>query len=82
MKTKHTINIKGLECFRFGEDKNLYRLPYTKNKRSYEFRMIKLQKSKRWILNGVPWSMRQLKGKLLKDLNPLEIYKKEVDCPF
>ena len=81
MRTKHIINIEGLEGFRFGEDKNLWRLPYTKNKRSYTFRMIKLQKSNRWILNGVAWSKRQLEGKITKDLNPIEIHK-DTSCPF
>ena len=82
MKTKHIINIGGLEQFRFGEDKNLWRLPYNKNKRHYRFRLIKLQKAKRWILNGEPWSMRQLEGKLLRDPNPIEIYPDDSDCPF
>lgn len=82
MKTKHIINIKGLEEFRFGEDKNLWKLPYTRNNRSYGFRKMKLQDSNRWILNGVPWSKRQLEGKIIRDPNPIEICPEDLDLPF
>lgn len=82
MKTKHVINIEGLEEFVFADDKMLWKRPYTKNKRNYGWREMKLQTSNRWILNGVPWSKRQLKGKLIKDPNPIEIYKDDSDAPF
>lgn len=82
MKTKHVINIKGLEGFVFGDDKHLWKRPYTKDKRSYGWRKMKLQVSNRWILNGIPWSMRQLKGKLIRDPDPIEIYSDDIDVPF
>ena len=82
MKTKYKINVKGLESFRFGEDKNLWRLPYERNKRSYGARKMKMQYPNRWILNGVVWSKNQLKPHLIIDDNPIEIYKEDLDTPF
>ena len=82
MNTKHIIDVKGLEEFVFGEDRNLWKRPYTKNRRNYGWRRMKLQHGNRWILNGVPWSKRQLTGKLIKDPNPIEIYPDDIDCPF
>lgn len=82
MRSKHIINIKGLEEFVFGEDKNLWKRPYTKDKRNYGWRKMKLQDSNRWILNGVPWSKRQLTGKLIRDPEPVEIYPDNEEYPF
>lgn len=82
MKSKWIINIKGFESFRFGEDSNLYRLPYQKDKRAFNLRLIKLQKSNRWIVNGKAWSKRQLEGKIIKDPNPIELTREENNYPF
>lgn len=82
MKSKWIIDIPCLEKFRFGEDKKLYRLPYVKNKRNYGIREIKLQYPSRWILNGVPYSKRQLEGKVIRDPNPVVLFYKENDMPF
>ena len=82
MKTKYKINIEGLESFRFAEDKNLWRLPYERNKRLYGARKMKMQYPSRWILNGVVWSKNQLKPHLIRDNNPIEIYKEDLDTPF
>ena len=82
MRSKHIINIKGLEEFVFGEDKNLWKRPYTRNKRSYGWRKMKMQHPNRWILNSNPWSKSQLEGKLLRDPNPVEIYSGNINCPF
>lgn len=72
--------IKGIEGFVFGEDKNLYRLPYVKGKRSYELRQIKKQYGNRYKLNGEWWSERQLYSKIELDPNPIELIKS--DMPF
>ena len=58
MKSKWRI--KTIDTHIFGDDNNLYRLPYTRNKRSYELRLIKLQKSNRWVINGETWSEKRL----------------------
>ena len=80
MKTKWKI--KGIDNFRFGEDKNLYKLPYNSNKRYYGFRLIKMQYGERWKIDGKWWSKRQLKDKLIKDDEPLIIYEEMLDSPF
>jgi len=82
MKTKHIINIKGLELYRFAEDKNLYKLPFKSNGKQYSFRLIKQQYPSRWILNGKPYSEKQLRGKLLKDPDPIVLFIDIEDCPF
>ena len=74
--------IKGIEGFRFGEDKNLYKLPYNSNKRYYGFRLIKIQSGDRWKIDGKWWSKRQLKNLLIKDDEPLTIYEDVLDTPF
>jgi hypothetical protein len=81
MFTKHIINIEGLEGFRFADDGNLYRLPYTKDKRSYGFRLIKMQYSNRWRINNEWYSKNQLRGNLIKDSNPMLIYSNN-ETPF
>ena len=82
MYSKWIIDIKGLENFRFGEDKKLYRLPYTKGKRSYCVREIKIQYPSRWILNGIPYSKKQLKNKIIIDYNPIKLLITDTDLPF
>jgi len=72
--------IKGLEGFVFGEDKKLYRLPYSKGERSYSLREIKKQYGNRYKIHGVWWSERQLAAKIEPDLKPIELIKK--DMPF
>ena len=73
--------IKGIESHVIGEDKNLYRLPYTKGKRSFSIRLIKLQKAERWVINGEAWSKRQLKHLIYKDPHPIELTKED-NLPF
>ena len=43
---------------------------------------MKIQHPNRWILNSNPWSKNQLEGKLLRDPNPVEIYSRNINCPF
>lgn len=80
MKSKWRI--KTIDTHVFGDDNNLYRLPYTRNKRSYELRLIKLQKSNRWVINSETWSKKQIKHLLYKDPNPIELIKEASFCPF
>jgi hypothetical protein len=75
------IDVKGLELFRFDCDGNCYRMPHEKNGRIYGLRLIKMQYPSRWILNGKPYSKRQLKGKLIKVDEPI-ILNKEEGMPF
>ncbi len=80
MFSRWKIDIEGLENYRFGEDKKLYKLPYVKGKRSYSLREIKMQYPSRWILNGKPYSKRQIEHKIIRDENPIELIKS--DLPF
>ena len=73
--------IKGIDTHVFGEDGNLYRLPYTKNNRSYGLRLIKMQYPNRWVINGETLSQRQIKHRLYKDLSPVKLFENE-DSPF
>ena len=79
--TKWTIKIDGLELFRFDEDGNLYRIPYTKGKRSYGFRLIIMQYPSRWRINNTWYSKSMLRNKLIKDENPIMIYSNK-EVPF
>lgn len=74
MFTKYKIDIKGLELFRFNEDFDLYRLPYTESNRNYSFRLIKMQYSNRWRIRNQWYSKRQLSDKLILDDSPVMIY--------
>ena len=80
MKSKWRI--KTIDTHVFGEDNNMYRLPYTRNKRNYQLRLIKIQKSNRWVINGETWSKKQIKHLLYKDNNPIELIKDHSFCPF
>ena len=81
MFTKYKINIEGLEGYRFTADGDLYKMPFTRNKRSYDFRLIKIQNPNRWKIEGEWYSKRQLRPKLIEDDNPIEIYKVK-EMPF
>ena len=74
--------IKGIEGYRFGEDKNLYKLPFKTNKRYYDVRLIKEQYGNRWKINGKWHSKRQIKSKLIPDDNPIELFKELNEYPF
>lgn len=73
--------IEGIDGYRFGEDGELYRLPFERNKRSYDWRRIRKQYPNRWLIKGEMWSQDQLRPKLRLDPEPLEIFK-EIDLPF
>ena len=73
--------VKGLEGFVFDENGKLYRLPYKRDKRSYEIREVKKQYPNRYKINGEWWSQRQLKPLLYLDENPVELFK-EKNLPF
>lgn len=82
MFTKWVINNESLKDFRFAENKTLWKLPFIdKNGKNRAARLIKQQAKKRWILNGKPWSERQLKKHLILDPNPIELFK-NIDLPF
>lgn len=82
MKSKYKINIEGLEGFRFGEDKKLYKLPYQNKQRSYALKEIKLQYPSRYVLDGGTWSQNQLRCHLELDKNPIELFPDIQDTPF
>jgi len=65
--------IEGKEGFVFGSDRKLYRLPFNSGPNYYQIREIKLQKPKRYKLNGVWWSQKQLKPKIKLNPNPEKI---------
>jgi hypothetical protein len=81
MKSKWVFNIEGLSNYIIGEDKSIYRKPYTELFRSYWFRKIKKQYPNRYRLNGRWWSESQLKAHIFLDKNPIEI-SKENNLPF
>jgi hypothetical protein len=76
MLTKWKIALKGFEKYRFDTDGNLWKMPFTSQKRSYSWRMIKMCRiKKRWKIGTVWWSQRQIKPHIIIDDNPLQIYK-------
>ena len=79
MFTKYKI--EGLDGYVFGEDKNLYRLPFERNGRGYGVREIRKQYPNRYRINGVWWSHRQLRSKIYKDPNPSQLFLTD-DMPF
>ena len=72
--------IKGLDGYVFGNDKKLYRLPFTKDKRSYALREMKNQYPNRYKINGSWLSERQMKQRLILDPKPVKLI--EDDTPF
>jgi len=87
MNSKWIIDLKGLEGYRFGEDKNLYRLPFvTKDGKHRGLKKVfKCSIKKRWqVTRGgkVEWiSENQLRPHLLIDKNPIELIKED-QLPF
>ena len=81
MFSKWKISKDGMSNYRFGEDKELYRLPFIKGKRSYGLRKIKMQHPNRYLINGEMWSKDQLRPHLVLDDNPIELTKSD-DMPF
>ena len=73
--------IKDLDDYVFGEDKKLYRLPYTLNGRSYGLREIKKQYPSRYKIGDTWLSERQMKHRLYLDDNPIELIKVK-ETPF
>lgn len=76
-----------MEDFRFGEDCNLYKLPFTTKdgkKRGLK-KLHKCRIKKRWQItrNGKveKWSENQLREHLLLDDNPIELTK-QAEMPF
>ena len=82
MKSGWIINKKGFELYRFGDDKNLYKLPFISRLNYYGIRLIKKQSNRRWYINGNLWSERQLRRHIKIDINPVELVKDVMDCPF
>lgn len=80
MFSKWKINLPGMEFYRFGEDKALYRLPFTSGKRCYSLRKIKKSRGC-WVINGERWSEHQLRAHLVLDESPIELTKTD-DLPF
>lgn len=73
--------IKGFDNYVFGDDNKLYRLPYTKDKRSYSIREIKKQYPSRYRINNEWYSERQFKPLIYLDPEPIELFKIK-DFPF
>jgi hypothetical protein len=67
--------IDGIEGCVFGEDKNLYRLPFESNGKHYDLRKVKKQHPNRYWINSQWYSERQLKPKLYLDPSPIELFK-------
>jgi len=84
MRTKYKINIEGLELFRFAEDKNLYKLPFSSNGKYYASRLIKKQDNNRWFMDGKPYSENQLRSKLIRETSneSIVLFEDIDDAPF
>lgn len=65
--------IRGIDNYVFGEDKELYKLPFKSNGKKYGVRKIKMQYPNRWIINNKPLSKRQLEGRLYIDTKPIKL---------
>ena len=76
--------IKGYEKYRFSEDSKLYRLPCRIGKRWYGFRQIQEQEGRRWKVNDKWLSWNQMKSRelIMRDPDPMEIYKEDFEYPF
>ena len=74
--------IKGLDGFVFGSDKEVYRLPFNSGRNYYGLRKIARQKGKRWKLDSVWWSERQLENKISLNSTPQVLVDFEEYLPF
>lgn len=87
MVSKWVIDLEGFEYYRFGEDKNLYRLPFTTiDGKKRGLKLIKKDKLKnRWQITRFgkveKWSESQLRPHLILDDNPIQLTKTE-KLPF
>ena len=73
--------IKGIDGYLFGEDKNLYRIPFKSGRNSFGIRLIKKQYPSRYRINNEWWSERQLKDKIYLDPEPVRLFESN-DIPF
>tara|TARA_R110002051_G_C8655113_1_gene488186 strand:- start:587 stop:829 length:243 start_codon:yes stop_codon:yes gene_type:complete len=74
--------IKDLEGFVFGEDKKLYKLPYSNKGREYGLTVIKKQLGSRYKINGEWLSEKQMKHRLYLDTEPIELIIEDKSLPF
>ena len=74
--------IKGVDNYVFGEDKKLYRLPYSKQLKSYGLREIKKQYPNRYRINNSWLSERQILNRLYLDPKPIELIEEINNLPF
>lgn len=82
MKSKWKFTIESLKDYVVGEDKKIYRKPYSENKRYYTWREVKIQNPKRYRMNDEWWSVRQLRKKLVLDPNPIVIFAVVPETPW
>lgn len=73
MKSKWKFTVKSLNDYVVGEDKKIYRKPYSENNRYYTWHEMKIQYPKRYRMNDEWWSVRQLKKKVVLDPDPIII---------
>jgi hypothetical protein len=76
--------IKGLEGkYVVGEDKEIYRLPFSSNHKFYEVRQVKKQYGNRYWLDKNWYSIKLLKRLTYRDPSPIIIFEESTcDCPF
>lgn len=80
MKSKWVI--EGFDQYRIGEDGNIYRLPFFNGKKWYQCKVVKEQYPNRFRLAGTWWTKDQLRGKIKRDLSPVQLFFEKNDCPF
>ncbi len=85
MLLKWKIDLKGFEGYRFGDDKQLYRLPFITVDNKYRGLKKIAKNGNRWYfkINGkdIKRSTAQLKGHIILDKKPIEIKESE-NMPF
>ncbi len=79
--SKWVINLKEFQGYRFGDNGELYKLPFNKNGRRYSLRKLKQQYPSRWYINGVFWSKKQLKPHIEIDKVPILLEASKENTP-
>ena len=82
MKIKWKFALPALYDYVIGEDKHIYKLPFTSNNKQYSARKIKKQHGNRYWLNGQYWSESQLKPHIVQIETTEYIYPPLEETPF
>jgi hypothetical protein len=73
--------IRGLDNYFFGNDKNLYKKPCKSGRNYYGLKKLKKQTHNRYYINGKLVSEKQLRSKIIINLQP-QVWITKNDMPF